>query len=196
MSSTVQNLSTAMRRLASIDPEQPSCFENLVALNAARNCIEALFKSCSEELSSDPETADLWEAVASAAAVQSKDRKSKNLPVRTSQQYENPARSDEQAEMFWNAFADKVAWDFLPVDFLHALYTQWMSEQFPGAVQFSKGALTRRLKRAAAKSGDWHHSRSRPGSLMRAAEPLAERVPEWSHDGSNATIYGFRRSGM
>lgn len=184
-----------MRRLASIDPEQPARFEDLVALNAARNCIDELFKACSDELRSDPETTDLWEAMASVVTMNSKHRTGMHGAAKQSPQG-TTSTSDQRVEMFWNTFAGRFTWDFLPVDFLHALYTQWLSEQFPHEPALPQGALTRRLKSAAAKSGDWYHTRARPGSLMKTTEPLAARVPQWSHDGSNATIYGMRRSGI
>ena len=198
--STAQTLSTAMRRLASIDPEQPSCFNDLVALNAARNCIDELFKDCSDELRADPETAELWDAMTSAVTLNTKQRPGKNSPGKNSatqpSPQDSPSRSDEQAEMFWESFAGRFTWDFLPVTFLHALYAQWMGEQFPGDMQFSKFALTRRLKSTAAKSGDWFHTRSRPGSLMSKEEPLTQRVPQWKCDEPKAGFYGFRRSGV
>jgi hypothetical protein len=55
---------------------------------------------------------------------------------------------------------------------------------------------------AATASGDWRHVRSRTGSLVRAEEPLLNRVPDWSHGGTGSTgstdgaaVYGLRRSG-
>lgn len=183
-----QTLSTAIRRLASIDPEQPTRFEDLVALNEARKCLNELFRAYSDELRTDPETTELWDAISAATRLASKQGSPKQKNVIN--------ESDEQVLMFWETFAGRFTWDFLPVDFLHALYEHWMTEQFPNDVAFSKFALTRRLKSTAAKSGDWFHTRARPGTLMKAAEPLAARVPGWTHDGSDAAIYGLRRSGV
>lgn len=68
-----------------------------------------------------------------------------------------------------------------------------MAERFPRESTLSKTAFTRRVKAAAIDSGKWIYSRSRPGSLMDAAEPLAIRAQHWSHDGSDDAIYGLRR---
>lgn len=45
----------------------------------------------------------------------------------------------------------------------------------------------------ASTSGAWRYTRSRPGALMNAPEPLANRVPSWSRDETGRAIYGFRR---
>ncbi|ALE93769.1 hypothetical protein AOC05_17910 [Arthrobacter alpinus] len=188
MLNAAQNLVTATAELAKLSTDQPATLDDLVALSVARDCIDSLFRSCTDELRSDPRVAPMWEAMAAAIKLQGKQGFSKPKTVH--------CEADQQVLMFWNAFADRFAWDFLPVDFLHALYAHWMAEQFPQEVAFSKTALTRRLKRASATSGNWFHTRARPGTLMHASEPLTARVPGWSHDGSDAAIYGLRRSGV
>jgi hypothetical protein len=95
--------------------------------------------------------------------------------------------------MFWQTFAEHFAWDFLPMEFLHCLYVQWMSAEFPKDVPFTREAFTRRLKGPVAAAGAWSYTRSRPGLLMNAAEPLLAQAPGWTHDGSDRAIYGFRR---
>lgn len=188
MLDTDQNLATAIDELNKLNADQPASLDDLVALSAARDCIDELFRTCTDELRADPRVAPMWEAIAAAIKLQSKQGTPKQKNVIN--------ESDEQVLMFWETFAGRFAWDFLPVDFLHALYEHWMAEQFPNDVVFSNKALTRRLNSTAAKSGDWFHTRARPGTLMKAAEPLAARVPHWCHDGSDSAIYGLRRSGM
>lgn len=68
-----------------------------------------------------------------------------------------------------------------------------MAERCPHEATLSKTAFTRRVKAASIDSGKWIYTRSRPGSLMQAAEPLANRASRWSHDGSDDAVYGLRR---
>ncbi|WP_241987047.1 hypothetical protein [Cryobacterium sp. Sr3] len=82
----------------------------------------------------------------------------------------------------------------MPVDFLHALYADWMSEEFPADTPLLKKAFTRRIKTVATASGEWLYTRSRPGSMMDAAEPLTARVPGWTRNRSDDAQYGLRRS--
>lgn len=125
--------------------------------------------------------------------LQSKQRLSK--PKRPEPHAVHPD-PDEQALTFWRTFAPQFAWDFLPSDFLYALYVHWMGQQFPRDTPHLKKALMRRLKDTVANSGTWFHSRSRPGSLMDAEEPLAARATGWTHVRSDDAIYGLRRSGV
>lgn len=183
-------LATALGELDKLDTGRHASLEDLVALSTARDCIEELFRACTEQLLADPEISPVWEAIASAIKLPAQ----KKTPAQKAANF--LSESDEQVLAFWNTFADRFTWDFLPADFLHGLYEHWLTEQYPHAVAFSKTALTRRLKSAAARSGDWFHTRDRPGTLMAAHEPLAARVPHWRHNGSDAAIYGLRRSGV
>lgn len=180
-------LPAALDELGKLATDHPASLEDLVALSAARECIDELFRSCTNELRADPAIAPVWEAVSSAIKLQPNRAPSKAKNVL--------GQSDEQVLEFWDAFAGHFTWDFLPNDFLHALYEHWMAERYPNDVAFSSKALTRRLKSAAVRSGKWFHTRARPGSLMKATEPLAARVPHWCHDGTDAAISGLRRSG-
>lgn len=188
MLDTGQKLATAIDELTKLSTGQPATLEDLVALSAARDCIDELFRACTDELRNDPRVAPMWEAIAVATKLQPQ-----RSPGRQKSAIYQP---EDHVELFWTTFAGRFTWDFLPVDFLHALYIQWLSEQHPRVVALSKYTLTRRLKCAAAKSGDWFHTRARPGTLMKASEPLTARVPHWGHDGACAAIYGLRRSGV
>ncbi|WP_160141083.1 primase-like DNA-binding domain-containing protein [Cryobacterium shii] len=102
--------------------------------------------------------------------------------------------ADGQILAFWQAFAELFACDFLPVDFLHALYADWMSQEFPTDTPLLKKAFTRRIKTVATASGEWLYTRSRPGSMMDAPEPLTARAHGWARDRSEKPQYGLRRS--
>lgn len=187
MLDTGRNLATALAELDKVATDRRASLEDLIALSTARSCVDELFRSCTDELRADPAVAPMWEAISSAIRLQ---------PNRTASKAKNVlSQPDEQVLEFWDAFAPRFAWNFLPMDFLHALYEHWMAERHPQDVAFSRKALSRRLMSAAARSGDWFHTRARPGTLMNATEPLASRVPHWCHDGSDAAIYGLRRSG-
>ena len=69
-----------------------------------------------------------------------------------------------------------------------------MSEEFPADTLLLKKAFTRRIKTVATASGEWLYTRSRPGSMMDAAEPLTARAHGWARDRSEKTQYGLRRS--
>lgn len=103
---------------------------------------------------------------------------------------------DGQIEFFWHTVSTRSTWDFLPADFIFALWISWPSAEAAtdlGAAALAQATFTKRLKSIATASGDWIYIRSRPGALMDAHQPLAELVPDWTHNGSNAAIYGFRR---
>jgi hypothetical protein len=193
---TAPSIATAIASLSALDPERAASLDDLVALNIARECVNELFSAYVEELSADPAATPLWAAIASAIELSAppalrSTRKPHGAPSTASTPQ---ARADARVAKFWDTFAGRFTWDFLPVSFLHALYASWMTESYPREAVFSKPAFSRRLRAAATASGDWVYTRSRPGCLMTAAEPLTDRVPSWSHDGSDAAIYGLRRN--
>lgn len=196
MKSTEQTLGTAIGELKCIKPDSPASLDELTALSVARDCIEEMLRSCVAELRADTRTVHTWPAIAyalrSTSASATKQRYGSKLVDVT-------ADAEEQVRAFWRVFAGQFVWDFLPTDFLHALYVHWMHTGTPegaGPDPLPKKALTRRLKVIATASGDWFYVRSRPGSRMSAAEPLAKQVPQWSREGSGMTLYGLRRSGV
>lgn len=190
---TIEPAQTAIEQLSLLRPDQPATFDDLVALNTARECIDKLFRDYIDELSSDPRTAAVWSAVGSAVKMTSKPAPG----TRTSYgQHTTDALPNRRIRSFWDTHAKRLTWDFLPFDFVHALYVQWLGATYPMDAPVSRETFPRRLKAVATASGEWNHTRSRPGSLMNAAEPLAERLPGWSHDGTNRAIYGLRRSGI
>lgn len=70
-----------------------------------------------------------------------------------------------------------------------------MRTTWPTETQLTPESFSRRLKADATSSGPWAHVRSRPGSLMSAAEPLLELVPSWQTPTGNRAVYGLRRAG-
>jgi hypothetical protein len=188
-----QTLTTAIGHLSRLSTAGPASFDELVALSAARVAIDELFHNCSNELRADPQVAPVWSAIASAIESQAKRGPSKKISYGAQKADSN---ADAQVLRFWRTFAPQFAWDFLPSNFLYALYVHWMAQQFPRDTPHRKKALMLRLKDAAATSGDWFHSRSRPGSMMDAPEPLAARAPGWTRVRSDEAIYGLRRSGV
>lgn len=186
MLNTAETLATAIEQLSLLSAERTASLDDLIALNIARECIDELFRDCVDELSGDPQTAALWSALASASKLSSKP--ASGTPA-------TDFRAETRVRSFWREFAPVFAWDFLPLEFLHELYVQWLRTEFPGDTAFSRETFTRRLKAVVTASGEWFHTRSRPGSLMNTPEPLLARVPNWAHDGSDRAVYGFRRTG-
>lgn len=182
-------LATIIEQLGLLGTGRTSTFDDLVALNIARECIDELFHDCVDELSAGPETANLWSAVISAGKLTSKSR---SAPARISNTESHATR---KINLFWKTFETTFTWDFLPGSFLYAVYKQWLTAEFPGAAALPKKTFTRRLNAAAAASGEWAHNRSRPGSLMSAEEPLLTRASGWSPDESDCAVWGLRRSG-
>jgi Poxvirus D5 protein-like len=188
MRDTKQTLSTAIGELGCLSFDKPASLDELTALSVARDCIDQLLHSCVDELRTHPQLAHSWSAIADALGSTSTSA--------TRQLFTSPqVLANKQVLSFWRAFAERFAWDFLPAGFLHALYTQWLSTAFPEDTPLSRETFTRRLKAVAIASGEWIHTRSRPGSLMNAAEPLATQLPHWTRDGSNDAVWGLRRIG-
>jgi hypothetical protein len=191
MHTSEQTLRTAIGELNCVSVHRPASLEELTALSAARDSINELLRSCVEQLRTDAPLTNSWSVIAdalgssAASNVRQKYGTKRTVPS---------ANANERVLSFWNEFAERFTWDFLPVGFLHALYAQWMSEHFPEDSPLSKETFTRRLIPIATASSKWSHTRSRPGSLMPAEEPLAAQLTDWTHDGSNAAAYGFRRS--
>ena len=190
-------LRAALAELNNLNPNDPASLAELAALSNARECIDELLRTCVAELRADPGNAASWPAIAAAlrssSAAAAQQPPSAKPPAATAAWLAN-AHADGQILAFWQAFAELFAWDFLPVDFLHALYADWMNQEFPTDTHLLKKAFTRRIKTVATASGEWLYTRSRPGSMMSAAEPLCARVPGWNPDPSDHAQYGLRRS--
>jgi hypothetical protein len=192
MRTTEQALNTAIAELNCLSTHRSASLDELTALSAARDCVDELLHACVAELRDDLQTIHTWPAIAYALGSSSVST------VRQQYGSKRPAAdagADEQVLSFWRTFTNRFTWDFLPTDFLHALYVQWMNAGIPDATPLPKKAFTRRLKGAATASGGWLYVRSRPGSLMSAAEPLTSQLPDWIQEASNDAVYGLRRTG-
>lgn len=105
MLNAAQNLDTIAAELARLNTDRPASLDDLVALSVARDCIEELFRSCTDELRADPRVAPLLNAMTAAIKLQPKHGAAK--------QKKESCDSEQQVLMFWNAFAGRFAWDFL-----------------------------------------------------------------------------------
>ncbi|MCI4659679.1 hypothetical protein [Cryobacterium zhongshanensis] len=197
MRNTEQTLGTAIAELHCLSTDRPAELAELTALSTAAECINQLLSSCVTELRTDPQITHSWPAIAYALGSPSVNA--------TRQKYgtniagtgaEHPVHGNGNVRAFWNAFADRFTWNFLPVDFVHALYVHWMSTTFPEEVPLGRAAFTGRLKRpaTAAASGGWSYTRLRPAALLGDAEPLVDLVPQWSITSLKKAQYGFRRN--
>lgn len=169
-----------------------------MALNTVRETVNALFASCVEELGADPAAEDLFKAVGAALELQAPQRKQRGT-TRTAYGWQADAgpgsTSDLRVRTFWREHRDRFPWDFLPTAFLYPLYRHWFASRFPREVELSQMVFARVLKPVATAGGSWIYTRSRPGCLMDAAEPLTGQALGWEHDGSDHAIYGLRRRG-
>jgi hypothetical protein len=187
MRNTEQNLSTALGELRCLSSDRDATLDELTALNAARDAVDELLRACVTELRSNSRAPKSWGDISYALGDSSASATRQRFGSR-------PVRIDDQASAFWEAFAPEFIWDFLPTDFLHALYVDWMASDSHAGAPASKESFTRRLKAAATPAGDWIYVRSRPGSMMDGSEPLTDRAPSWSLDTSDKAIYGLRRA--
>src|SRR5664279_503556 len=111
-------LSTAIEQLGLLgtSTEQPATFDDLVALNTARECIDELFHDCVDELSAGPETANLWSAVISAGRLTSKANATRSAPARGAHAHASTStesHATRKVNLFWKTFEPTFTWDFL-----------------------------------------------------------------------------------
>lgn len=213
MRNTEGALGTAIAELHCLSPDRPASLEELTALSTARECIDQLMRACVSQLREDhPPTT--WSAIASVLGTPSvaaaRQRYGSETAVasthagtgtgpdlgRTGVKYNAPAT--ERVLGFWLSIAERFAWDFLPVGFVHALYVQWMTAEFPAEETLGRMALTGRLRPIAAATapGEWRYTRVRAASLLGTPEPLCDLVPGWSATDLEKAQYGFLRTGQ
>lgn len=195
MSSTKQTLAEVLSELSGLISEPRASFDGLIALNAARESIDVLYTAYVNELSRGDETAPVWDAIATAVSVSSSGADSAALGKPCNAAASSTTHDRKRINDFWADHSQQFQWDFLPMNFLYELYFQWMREQVPNEAPLNRHTFTRRLKSMLDDNDRWTYQRSRPGCLMREREPLAQRVG-WRHDGTDAAIYGLRRSGV
>jgi hypothetical protein len=102
-----------------------------------------------------------------------------------------------QAKDFWARYRAQFQWDFLPPDFLFALHQKWQrDERSVGRprLPFSRETLVQRLRDIVQGEDGWEYRQASPAHLMVAFEPLAKGI-DWTWDGGNVPIRGFRRRG-
>jgi hypothetical protein len=159
-------LSAAIGELRCVSPDSSASISELIALAAARDSINELIQACVDELRADQQNPATWADIAYALGTTSSDVARQRHASKVS-----PASAAEEGQIlaFWDAFAHRFRWDFLPMDFLYALYESWMKSG--SSPEFSDRVLTRetfvrRVKGPATATGEWSHRRSRPGSLI------------------------------
>lgn len=152
MHNTEQTLGTAIAELHCLSPDRPASLAELTALSTARECIDQLLSSCVTELRTDPQITHSWPAIAYALGSPSVNATRQKYGVELTKTeiagtgVEHLVKGNGHVRAFWNAFADRFTWNFLPVDFVHALYVHWMSTTFPEEGSLGRAAFTGRLK--------------------------------------------------
>ncbi|TFB59016.1 hypothetical protein E3N86_12290 [Cryobacterium sp. Hz7] len=109
-------LRTALAELNNLSTDSPATLAELAALSAARDCIDEMRRTCVAELRADSEHAASWPAIAAAlrsSSASAAQQKSSAKPAATAAWLAN-ATADGQILSFWQAFAERFAWDFLP----------------------------------------------------------------------------------
>ena len=175
MRNTEQTLSTAIGELRCLNPDRPASLDELTALSAVRDCVEEMLRACVDELRTDADATHTWAGIAYALGSPSVSA--------TRQRYGSGlAPADEQVSLFWQDFAERFVWGFLPTDFLYALYMQWMATLYPTDAPLLKKAFTRRLQIAVAGTGDWQYrplpSRGADGCRGAADQASAQLDPQ------------------
>lgn len=200
MKSSKQTVSAALNDLGYLDPSRPATLHELIALSSARARIDELMHACITELRADDALAPSWKAIAFAAGSSSSDaaRQKYSEPFvgghSETPVLPNVVSANGPIVSFWLHFADRFAWDVLPMNFLYALYSQWMADEHPADTPRLPKAFARHIRDAATASGEWTYARSRPGSLMDDTEPLLARLPQWSRNETDEAVHGLRRT--
>lgn len=174
-----QSIASAITALSGMLSEPEASFEGLAALHEVRQQIDDLFGAYAAELRADPTTEPVWRAVAAAMSHSPSTKPSQTC-------------RDARVEAFWSSHSDAFTWDFLPMEMVHEVYTDWMRDNHPAEHPLPTRTFSKRLRQLLPECGAWRYTRSRAGSLMRCCEPLALKVG-WRHDGSDAAMYGLRR---
>lgn len=193
-------LDIAVGELRCVSTHRKASLEELTALRIARDCIDEMLQACVDELKAQHDES-FWSELSRALAITPASARKEfdragagsDAPVRkTPQRLASPT---ERVKLFWRSHRDRFQWDFLPADFLHAVYEHWMGEEFPGETVLPPKTFTRRLQSAViASPAGWLYTRSRLGSLMDGHEPLAERLKCWTAPQDNNARYGLRRT--
>lgn len=103
-------------------------------------------------------------------------------------QYNDPLRE------FFDDMRDKFQWDFLPFDFLYALYKIWYNKYMSSSKPVARNTFVKDIKSIISKDTDWYYDDSRPtiGHKMDKFEPLIldYKLEEWmdkSYHGNDET---------
>ena len=174
-----QTIATAISSLSGMLAEPEASFEGLATLHAVREQINELFDTYAADLRADPSIEPMWNAIAAAMGTYSSQKTSRFC-------------RDTRVEAFWGEYAERFTWDFVPMEVVHEIYTDWMRRRHPSEGVLARTAFSKRLRQALRDCGAWRYTRARTGARTRIHEPLAQKV-SWRPDDSNAAIYGLRR---
>lgn len=183
MSTSKRSLRTAVDELRCIDLDRPPSLFDLRALAVARECLDQLLTARVHELRSGEPPTTTWAEIAAALNEPSADAARMRFSV---------DENEKLVSAFWNEYAERFSWDFVPGPFVHALYSRWLNDQHPDVHALPPKALTRRLVKRTLESSDWSHERARTGPLLQAAEPLLAGV-EWRPSRDGRAMWGFRK---
>lgn len=106
---------------------------------------------------------------------------------------------DQYILHFWQTYAWRFAWGFVPFSFLYELYRHWLRTQAAEGLHLpllEAQVFGRRLAAAATAAGEWAYDRRRPENLMDAPEPLTELLPGWKRPEAHQSVNGYVRSGI
>lgn len=133
-----------------------------------------------------PSPAQEWSAIAAALGEPSTSAVRRRFNQHTNASYESVAA-------FWSVREALFESDFLPINFLHALYAAWSGRDQPNRELMSQRFFSHRLKPIAALSG-WSYARSRSSTATAPQEPLPSDIPLWTPSNGTVGIYGLRRA--
>lgn len=176
--------------LQCMSADSPATLDELTALSLARAEIDALTRACVADLRSNPQRGHTWSEVAEALGSAEPDAvRMKHSPRASS----SPVATDEHVARFWRTVSPQLAWDFLPSNFIHALFVWWLRDEYPQRTAPSERALIRRVKAAALPSREWVHDRVRPRRAL-PREPLLDHLPDYIAPSDSRAFWGSGES--
>ncbi|NEN04658.1 hypothetical protein G3T36_02125 [Diaminobutyricibacter tongyongensis] len=109
------------------------------------------------------------------------------------------ARVDADIQLFWQIFAERFTWTFVPFSFVYALYEHWhYSESAPvkRLRPFSIGQFGRQMSALIAESHQWTRLRRAPEQLMDCYEPMTAGLTNWTRPDAEKVVVGYLRNSI
>lgn len=155
-------------------------FEGLATLHGVREQINELFETYASELRADPSVEPMWNAIAAAMSTPS----AASIPSASKSCHEL------RVEAFWGEHVEQFTWDFVPMEVVHEIYSDWMRRRHTDEAVLTKAVFSKRLRKALPECGAWRYTRARTGVIMRVYEPLAQEV-SWRPTARTQRSTGF-----